>query len=110
MPLMKIAALLLLLLAPALAGAQANHPSNNQYQSPAMVAKRLKAQCGPLPPQQRQECESKARAEVRASIDRHHEFKRAEAGARKQSAKAPGGFPKADRKGPQPIRPATAPK
>ena len=90
---MKILALLLLLM-PALAGAQA-------YQSPATVAKRLKEQCAKLAPAQRPECEKKARSEVRASIAKHHELKRA--GPGKQAAKSRDAFPKTDRKSPQTV-------
>ena len=65
--------LLPLLCVSALASAQG-------YQSPATVAKRLKAQCAALPPQQRPACEQRAKTEVKASIVRHHEHKRASAG------------------------------
>ena len=87
---MKILGLLLLLM-PTLAGAQA-------YQSPATVAKRLKEQCAKLAPAQRPECEKKARAEVRASIAKHHEYKRA--GPGKQAAKSRAALPKTDGKNP----------
>jgi hypothetical protein len=93
--------LLPLLLVPVLAGAQ-------EYQSPATVAKRLKAQCATVAPAQRAECESRARAETRASIDRHHQAKSGAAG--KPPARAlPAGTPRVERKGTQmtvPPRPA----
>ena len=68
---MKILALLFFLV-PALVHAQA-------YQSPATVAKQLKAHCAGVAPQQRKDCEEKSRGEVSASIAKHHDFKRAEA-------------------------------
>ncbi len=46
------------------------------YQSPATVAKNLKAQCAGLPPAQRPACEQRAKTETKASIVRHHEHKR----------------------------------
>ncbi len=69
--------LLLLPLAffPLLASAQ-QAQAPQPYQSPATVAKNLKAQCASMPVPQRPACESKARTEVRASINRHHDLKK----------------------------------
>jgi len=98
---MKIV-ILSFLLVPVLASAQ-------PYQSPATVAKRLKTQCAALAPQQRAECEKKAKSEIKASIDRHHELKRAAAG--KPAAKPPAaGLPKAERKGVQMTVPPRTPQ
>lgn len=64
-----------LLLFPLLASAQpARAPE--PYQSPATVAKRLKAQCAATPAQQRADCEKRARTEIRASIDKHNDRKK----------------------------------
>lgn len=68
--------LLPLLLLPLLANAQLAPPGHQRYESPAMVTARVKAQCAALPAQQRPDCSKKAQAEVRASINRHHDLKR----------------------------------
>ena len=69
---------LFLLLVPALAGAQPSK-SREPYVSPATVAKEWKERCEKLAPSQRRECENRGRAEVKASIARHHEHKKASA-------------------------------
>ncbi len=96
---MKKIALLPFLLIPALAGAQ-------PYESPAMVAKRLKAQCAAMAPKARVECEKKARAETRASIDRHHTQKGTVAGKPAANALATG-FRETERQG---VRMSVSPR
>jgi hypothetical protein len=92
------------LLVPVLASAQpAKAPA--PYESPANVAKRLKAQCAALAPQQRPDCEKKARAAITSSIDRHHQLK----GTARKSAARPA--PPAPAKGAPPtVTPKPAPK
>jgi hypothetical protein len=87
---MKTKILLLpFLLLPPLAGAQQapTPPGYQPYQSPATVAKNLKAQCASMPAAQRPACESKARTEIRASINRHNDLKKK--GGLKPPAQAP---------------------